>query len=552
MLGPPQLARWPHLLAGVCLGCCLGASSCRGGAAAFNCSSDTECVFKGEAGRCEGNGLCSFPNEDCASGFAFGEYAGEASGMCTDPGAGTGSTGATGSSAGSSDPTVLDTSDSGTDNGIPTAVADMVSTLRNTPVDVSVLDNDTDPDGDVLTVSSLSQPASGVASIVGDMVRYEPALDFSGTDTFGYTIDDGNGGTALGTVTVEVEATCDTWNTAWTHRLSLTFDNVLDETVEAEDLVDVPVLVRLDAAFLAQLELQPDASDLRFVDADDSTELSYEIESLDPVGTSFVWVKVPQIDAGSQTDFIWMYHGNASARDAQDAPAVWSEGFAAVWHMTGTPDRPQEIPDATGHGHSGAFVGTDGSTSATAGIIAGAMDLQTSESITVADHADFDLTDAVTIEAWVRPDVVDENAGRYALSKSSAYFIHTMRNYTLVAQFFVRLGAPISDFRATGGGNVLTEGAWVYLAGAFDAQEQVLRFFHDGELLAVRDLAAAGKDVAPLSTTDTPVNIGTGHDGLIDEVRVSSVARSAAWIAAQQRAAAGTFITFGTSTEVCR
>ncbi len=44
------------------------------------------------------------------------------------------------------------------------------------------------------------------------------------------------------------------------------------------------------------------------------TLLAHEIESWNESGTSYVWVSVPQIDASSGTDYIWMYYGNAAAR----------------------------------------------------------------------------------------------------------------------------------------------------------------------------------------------------------------------------------------------
>ncbi|MHC4330743.1 MAG: Ig-like domain-containing protein, partial [Planctomycetota bacterium] len=60
--------------------------------------------------------------------------------------------------------------------------------------------------GDTLTVTALTQPANGTASINLDYtVTYTPADSFIGGDTFTYTIDDGNGGTDTATVTVTVE-----------------------------------------------------------------------------------------------------------------------------------------------------------------------------------------------------------------------------------------------------------------------------------------------------------------------------------------------------------
>lgn len=72
---------------------------------------------------------------------------------------------------------------------------------------IDVLANDSDPDGDTLTVSAVTQPGNGAVSNNGDNVSYTPLPDFVGTDTFSYTISDPSGDTASATVTVTVVST---------------------------------------------------------------------------------------------------------------------------------------------------------------------------------------------------------------------------------------------------------------------------------------------------------------------------------------------------------
>lgn len=93
----------------------------------------------------------------------------------------------------------------GGENRAPTAVTDSGTTPRNTPTTFAVLANDTDPDGDILTVQSVTAPAHGTATLQSDgTVRYAPASGYIGVDSFAYTISDGRGGTASATVTVNV------------------------------------------------------------------------------------------------------------------------------------------------------------------------------------------------------------------------------------------------------------------------------------------------------------------------------------------------------------
>ena len=88
-------------------------------------------------------------------------------------------------------------------NDPPVATPDSRTSPNSTPVDIDVLANDTDPDGDDLIVSSVSQPAEGSVSIVGGKVRYTPPGDFVGVTSFSYTVSDGAlGDTAAVTVNV--------------------------------------------------------------------------------------------------------------------------------------------------------------------------------------------------------------------------------------------------------------------------------------------------------------------------------------------------------------
>ena len=90
-------------------------------------------------------------------------------------------------------------------NDPPVAVNDSRSTNEDTPVTVTVLANDSDPDGDPLTVQSITQPTNGAAVInAGGTVTYTPSPNFNGADSFTYTISDGNGSTATATVNITV------------------------------------------------------------------------------------------------------------------------------------------------------------------------------------------------------------------------------------------------------------------------------------------------------------------------------------------------------------
>ncbi len=114
-------------------------------------------------------------------------------------------------------------------NDPPVAADDARATAAGTPVSVPVTANDTDIDGDPLTVSGNTAPASGTATCSGTACTYTPQDGFSGSDAFTYTVADGQGGTASASVAVTVAAA---------H-----VPAAADDTASVAEDVDLPVAV---------------------------------------------------------------------------------------------------------------------------------------------------------------------------------------------------------------------------------------------------------------------------------------------------------------------
>jgi len=94
-------------------------------------------------------------------------------------------------------------------NRPPVAGADGFGTLKNTAKSLTtatLLANDTDPDGDVITLTGTSSVSlrGGTVSLAGGTVTYTPPIDFVGGDHFTYTVSDGRGGSAVGEVCINV------------------------------------------------------------------------------------------------------------------------------------------------------------------------------------------------------------------------------------------------------------------------------------------------------------------------------------------------------------
>jgi len=94
-------------------------------------------------------------------------------------------------------------------NNAPLAVDDSAITSVDASVTIDVLNNDSDIDGDTLTIDSVTQGTSGgsVVNNSGSNVTYTPVGGFSGSDSFTYTISDGKGGTDTASVNVTVTNT---------------------------------------------------------------------------------------------------------------------------------------------------------------------------------------------------------------------------------------------------------------------------------------------------------------------------------------------------------
>jgi hypothetical protein len=90
-------------------------------------------------------------------------------------------------------------------NGLPVARNDGDSVAAGSAVDLDVLANDQDPDGDLLSIIDVQRPLNGEIQNLGDRIRYVPDAGYTGSDSFEYTVGDGRGGSARASVGVYVK-----------------------------------------------------------------------------------------------------------------------------------------------------------------------------------------------------------------------------------------------------------------------------------------------------------------------------------------------------------
>ena len=103
-------------------------------------------------------------------------------------------------------------------------------------ITISVLGNDTDPDGDTLSIIGLGDPSLGTAVINGNTVVYTPVASCgTGTDTFSYTISDGHGHEATANITVNVAGCANGCTDAESDDVSTTEGEAVSINVLAND-----------------------------------------------------------------------------------------------------------------------------------------------------------------------------------------------------------------------------------------------------------------------------------------------------------------------------
>jgi hypothetical protein len=93
------------------------------------------------------------------------------------------------------------------ENDAPKAVTDTLTVPEDAAATaVNVRANDTDVDGDTLSITGTTNGTKGTVAITGGGtgLTYDPATNLNGSDSFTYTVSDGHGGTAIGTVNVTI------------------------------------------------------------------------------------------------------------------------------------------------------------------------------------------------------------------------------------------------------------------------------------------------------------------------------------------------------------
>lgn len=344
------------------------------------------------------------------------------------------------------------------------------------------------------------------------------------TTTPGETVElDSTTGDATTSDATTGEPTCDAtppwWDAAWARRRALT----VDAAAVTEALVEVPIRVRLDASRIDYAAVVDGGADLRFIAEDGATELAYEVERWDESGDSEIWLRAPLVPAGGAPT-VWMYYGNPAAPAGANPTEVWDSSFVSVHHLA-------DLADATGNPHDGEGAGLPADAAGRIG--RGRFFDGQDDAIVLPQEADFDFDVELTVEAWIQVSSFTVAWQAIVAKGDDAWRLHRQ-----LTSSFIGFGSDTATTNDNlSGVTPVDDGAWHHVAIVYGAGTK--QIFVDGLLDVSQGYPG------PLRTTDAAVVFGTNLEteprffhGTLDEVRISRVARSAAWLELQARASA--------------
>ena len=370
--------------------------------------------------------------------------------------------------------------------------------------------------------------------------------------------------------------------TKYAKKFSVSFPGIADGTT----LTDFPVLVKISASSPSGFRyadcVKEGGADLRFAD-ENGTLLPCEVEDWNPEGESFIWVKVPTLTAGTR---ITGYYGWNFA-PAVDSTEVWDNGFSAVWHMgadadSATQDDSTVNPLTLTKARSDNIY-QDGTLPGVAGKVGKAAEFCKRDDKKGGYHGkdtsgklDGGTTStgasAITIEAWTFQTAVStgNNEYRYVLAKRTGdgtgaarrtYRFMVRPSSSKVCQYwYKKVDDTVTEYNSWPGDPAPELNVWNYQVQRLNGETKEKAYFLNGNSDYHPKTEDAGVPLNALPGGDFFLGnwddqwTATAFPGSIDEVRISNVARSDAWLQATYDTIADNarFTRYGTASDNVR
>jgi hypothetical protein len=329
------------------------------------------------------------------------------------------------------------------------------------------------------------------------------------------------------------------YDCAWTHRKNIT----IDKRMVNGTLTDFPALINFTSDSDLKTYAKANGQDILFTDSGGTSKLSHEIELYQSGSGGLVaWVKIPQIQNTANTT-IYMYYGNSAATPQWQNTSVWSNGYAAVWHLSEPSNAAANgYKDSSGNGNHGWGGAGDIAKAPNQGYgkfgYGGDFVSTGSEFIQIPDTTGtLQISGPITIEAWMKGDTWTDPGGGYRSIIGRQYGTGVSDSYQMAVYADGSNPSTIFTFFTTGnvGAGTVSTNTWYFFA---------MNFTPAGTSTAYHHLNGAWTGSNPgivISIDGNPVIIGGEEndatsqptqlfDGIIDEVRLSNVARSFGWI----------------------
>ena len=322
----------------------------------------------------------------------------------------------------------------------------------------------------------------------------------------------------------------------------------IDHTqVPNTDQTNFPVLVSVTDPLFKSVGngghvVNPSGYDIVFAsDAACSSILNFEIERWKPVnGEVIAWVQIPLLSHTSDTA-LYICYGNSSVTTNQNNPtATWDGTYDMVLHL------PNGVTLSANDSTSNANNASITTATAAGGEIDGAAGFNGSASIDVASfNPSISTSSDFTMSAWV-----------YPTSLSSSGWNQILDTRASSSNTPIRIGADNQELRCqveTPSSNVAyvalatnPVSEWDYVTCTFSTSMHVLTGYLNGTQIGTATVTGDTSSTL-LSLGRDPSYSGETYSGLIDEVHVSNVVRSADWIAAEfsNQSSSATFLSLG-------
>lgn len=323
------------------------------------------------------------------------------------------------------------------------------------------------------------------------------------------------------------------WNNDWQSRKELIIDASITGADIKETLTDFPVLVRLHSGNFSYFsELAENGKDLRFM-ADDKTPLKFQIEKFDGINEmALVWVKLPTVMGGAAAQSISMYYGNEDAPPPDPAVSVYDDKTALAFHFDDKNPVPQDATANNNHANTSTAQPEPAGWIGAAARFTGNSDIAVNPMPTLAINP----ASGWTFMAWLKAEQAQPEAHVFRAADGQSAVELLLRETGLVARY-----TAAEQTVETPAAPLPEPLQWRHVGVVLRADK--LELFIDGKNVTEVPIAAVA--MTPMLNLGSNGMGGSFLNGELDEVQVSTVARSVDWIALSARSQSPDFTVVG-------